>query len=60
MVKVGLYTLDYSMFEQTGHVFAAYGLKKAERRIWATWEKRSGLEIVPTKRWTSYSCPERY
>jgi len=22
-------TLDYSMFEETGHVFAAYGLKRA-------------------------------
>jgi len=28
LVLVGSYTLDYSMFEQTGNVFAAYGLAK--------------------------------
>ena len=28
MVHVGTYTLDYSMFQQNGHVFAAYGLAK--------------------------------
>lgn len=28
MIPIGSYTLDYSMFEQTGNVFAAYGLAK--------------------------------
>jgi hypothetical protein len=32
-------TLYYWMFEETGHVFAAYGLKRPERRIWATWKR---------------------
>jgi ADP-ribose pyrophosphatase len=50
MVKVGSYTLDYSMFEQTGHVFAAYGLKKTGKTSLGNMEKISGIEFVPAKK----------
>jgi hypothetical protein len=53
-------TLDYSMFEQTGHVFAVYGLKRTGKANLGNMEKITGLEFVPAKRWTSYSCLERY
>jgi len=42
-------TLDYSMFEQTGHVFAAYGLKRAGKANLGNMEKITGLEFVPAK-----------
>jgi ADP-ribose pyrophosphatase len=50
MAKVGSYTLDYSMFEQTGHVFAAYGLKKTGKTSLGNMEKISGLEFVPASK----------
>jgi len=43
-------TLDYSMFEQTGHVFAAYGLKRAGKANLGNMEKITGLEFVPAKK----------
>lgn len=50
MVHVGSYTLDYSMFEQTGHVFAAYGLKKAGKTSLGNMEKISKIEFVPAEK----------
>lgn len=50
MVKVGSYTLDYSMFEQTGHVFAAYGLKKTGKTDLGDMEKITGIGFVPVKK----------
>ena len=50
MTHAGSYTLDYSMFEQTGHVFVAYGLKKAGRQKLSRMEKISKIEFLPVKR----------
>jgi ADP-ribose pyrophosphatase len=33
MVSIGSYTLDYSMFEQTGHIFVAYDLIKGVQSL---------------------------
>ncbi|MEO9294766.1 MAG: NUDIX hydrolase [Nitrososphaera sp.] len=51
MVFVGSYTLDYSMFIQTGNVFAAYGLQqKAGRRHLGDMEKISKVEFMPVEK----------
>jgi ADP-ribose pyrophosphatase len=50
LVRVGSYRLDYSMSEQTGHVFAAYGLKNTGGTSLGNMEKISGLEFVPASR----------
>jgi ADP-ribose pyrophosphatase len=50
MVFVGSYTLDYSMFIQTGNVFAAYGLQKAGRRNLGDMEKISRVEFMPVEK----------
>jgi hypothetical protein len=42
-------TLGYSMFEQTGHVFAVDGLKRAGKANLRNMEKITGLEFVPAK-----------
>ncbi len=41
VLYVGSYTLDYSMFEQKGHIFAAYGLttKGQGSKNWEEWRK---------------------
>lgn len=39
VVPVGSYTLDYSMFLQKGHIFAAYGLEKKGRQKLGRMEK---------------------
>jgi hypothetical protein len=41
-------------------VFAVYGLKRTGKANLGNMEKITGLEFVPAKRWTSYSCVERY
>ncbi len=50
MVKVGSYTLDYTLFRQRGHIFAAYGLKKSGTRRLGRMEKISKVEFVPAKK----------
>lgn len=50
MVHVGSYTLDYSMLEQTGHVFAAYGLAKKKETSHGNMEKITEIEFLPAKR----------
>lgn len=49
MVHVGSYTLDYSMFEQTGNVFAAYGLENTGRQNLGSMEKISQVRFVPLR-----------
>ena len=46
IVKVGTYTLDYSMFEQTGHIFAAYGLKNTGEKNLGSMEAISQVYFV--------------
>ncbi|AIC16357.1 NUDIX domain-containing protein [Nitrososphaera viennensis] len=46
MVKVGSYTLDYSMFEQTGNVFAAYGLENTGTKKLGSMEEISQVRFV--------------
>lgn len=48
IVPVGKYTLDYSMFEQTGNVFAAYDLAKEGKTNFGRME-RIELAIKPIK-----------
>jgi ADP-ribose pyrophosphatase len=50
LVRIGSYTLDYSMFIQRGHIFAAYGLKKAGLQSLGDMEKISKIEFVPVPR----------
>ncbi|MGI0019463.1 MAG: NUDIX hydrolase [Nitrososphaera sp.] len=50
MVRVGSYTLDYSMFVQTGHVFAAYGLEKKGRLQLGNMEKIARIEFTPVEK----------
>lgn len=50
MVRIGSYTLDYSMLVQTGHIFAAYGLKKAGRQSLGDMERIAKVEFVPVPR----------
>lgn len=50
LVRVGGYTLDYSMLVQTGHIFAAYGLKKVGRQSLGDMEKISKVEFVPVRK----------
>ena len=50
MVHVGSYTLDYSMFIQTGNIFAAYGLQKKGTRRLGDMEKISRTGFVPIER----------
>ncbi|AIF82120.1 NTP pyrophosphohydrolase [Candidatus Nitrososphaera evergladensis SR1] len=50
MVLVGSYTLDYSMFEQTGNVFAAYGLEDTGTKRLGSMEKISQVSFVPVQR----------
>lgn len=45
MVHIASYTLDYSMFAQTGNVFAAYGIEKTGRQKLGRMEKIK-LEFV--------------
>ncbi|MEP0824821.1 MAG: NUDIX hydrolase [Nitrososphaera sp.] len=45
MVPVGSYTLDYSMFIQEGHIFAAYGLSREQEQQLGKMEKID-LEIM--------------
>ncbi|MEM2139556.1 NUDIX hydrolase [Nitrososphaera sp.] len=49
MVHVGSYTLDYSMFAQTGNVFAAYGIEKSGRQNLGRMEKIE-IEFVPIEK----------
>lgn len=49
MVRVGSYTLDYSMFAQTGNVFAAYGIEKTGRQKLSRMEKIR-LEFMPIEK----------
>lgn len=49
LVSVGSYTLDYSMFAQTGNVFAAYGIEKSGRQRLGRMEKIE-LEFVPIEK----------
>ena len=46
MVFVGSYTLDYSMFIQTGNVFAAYGLEKKGKLQLGSMEKIAKTEFA--------------
>ena len=48
IVHVGSYTLDYSMFEQTGNVFAAYDLAKEGKTNFGRMEKIE-VAIKPIK-----------
>jgi ADP-ribose pyrophosphatase len=48
IVLVGRYTLDYSMFEQTGNVFAAYDLVQEGKTNFGSMEKIE-LAIKPIK-----------
>lgn len=50
MVRVGSYTLDYSMFIQTGNIFAAYDLQKTGRRKLGSMEKIPKAEFVPIEK----------
>ena len=50
LVRVGSYTLDYSMFIQRGHIFAAYGLEEAGRQSLGDMEKISKIEFVPVRK----------
>ncbi|MEO9362869.1 MAG: NUDIX hydrolase [Nitrososphaera sp.] len=50
MAKVGSYTLDYSMFQQTGNVFAAYGLKNTGEKKLGSMEKISQVRFVPLQK----------
>lgn len=50
MVHVGSYTLDYSMFIQTGNVFAAYGLQKKGTPRLGDMEKISRTSFMPIER----------
>jgi ADP-ribose diphosphatase len=50
MVKVGLYTLDYSMFEQTGNIFAAYGLENTGTKRLGSMEKISQVGFMPLEK----------
>ncbi len=50
LVHVGSYTLDYSMFEQVGHVFAAYGLEKTGRLKLGDMEKISRTGFLPAEK----------
>ncbi len=50
LVRVGSYMLDYSMSEQTGHVFAAYGLQKKGEATPGSMEEISKVEFVPAKK----------
>lgn len=43
IVSIGSYTLDYTMFEQTGNIFAAYDLIKEEEQSLGNMEK---IELV--------------
>lgn len=47
MTRVGSYMLDYSMFIQTGHIFAAYGLENKGRKNLGNMEKISKMEFMP-------------
>jgi ADP-ribose pyrophosphatase len=50
VVKVGLYTLDYTLFRQRGHVFAAYGLEKTGTQKLSRMEKISKIEFLKQKK----------
>jgi ADP-ribose pyrophosphatase len=50
MVKVGSYTLDYSMFEQVGNIFAAYGIENTGSRRLGSMEKISQVRFVPIEK----------
>jgi ADP-ribose pyrophosphatase len=50
MVRIGSYTLDYSMFAQVGNVFAAYGIEKSGRQRLGRMEKISKIEFVPVNK----------
>jgi ADP-ribose pyrophosphatase len=47
VVRVGLYTLDYSMFEQVGNIFAAYGLENSGTMNLGSMEKISQVSFIP-------------
>lgn len=49
VVNLGSYTLDYSMFAQTGNVFAAYGIEKSGRQRLGRMEKIE-LEFIPIEK----------
>lgn len=48
LVPLGAYSLDYSMFEQRGNVFAAYSLSKAGKQKLGRMEKIE-LEVLSVK-----------
>jgi len=50
LVLVGSYTLDYTMFLQRGHVFAAYGLEKTGQVRLGAMEKISRVEFMPIEK----------
>lgn len=49
LLLVGSYTLDYTMFLQRGHVYAAYGLERVGRPRLGDMEKISGVEFLPVE-----------
>jgi ADP-ribose pyrophosphatase len=50
LVLVGSYTLDYTMFLQRGHIFAAYGLEKTGQVKLGAMEKISKVEFMPIEK----------
>jgi ADP-ribose pyrophosphatase len=50
MARVGSYTLDYSMFQQTGNVFAAYGLQDTGEKKLGSMEKISQVRFIPLQK----------
>lgn len=50
LLLVGSYTLDYTMFLQRGHVYAAYGLEKTGWPRLGDMEKISKVEFLPVEK----------
>ena len=48
VISLGNYTLDYSMFKQTGNIFIAYGLNKKQEQSLGVMEKID-VEIIKIK-----------
>ncbi|MDQ3868039.1 MAG: hypothetical protein M3250_00595, partial [Thermoproteota archaeon] len=48
MISIGYYTLDYSMFEQKGNLFVAYGMVKEGDKSLGIMEKID-IEIITIK-----------
>jgi ADP-ribose pyrophosphatase len=50
VIKIGSYTLDYTLFRQRGHVFAAYDLEKSGTKRLSRMEKISKVEFLSASR----------